>query len=61
MGLRSNETTVKNRERGENGRKLKSICHPAVVAKNINSQGVGAKRTVSLHCLLFIRSTQLYS
>lgn len=47
MGTGSYENPIKRWAGKTIGGKLESVRHPAVVAKNIDGQGLGAKRTVS--------------
>lgn len=48
MGVGSYEVAIESGKRTKNGRKLEPVCYPAVVAKNIDSQGMGTEGTVSL-------------
>jgi len=54
MGVGSYEVTAERGKRDdvENRRKFEPVRHPAIVAKSIDSEAMGAKRAVSFYLLL---------
>jgi len=55
MGIGSYDVAIKFwQEKTIIGRKLESICHKEIVAKNIYSQRMGPKRTVST-CIIYLQ------
>jgi len=55
VGIRSDAITTERKQRNENSGKFEPVCYTAVVAKDIDRQGMGVERTVSilLMCIKF--------